>query len=155
LLDQNTWQWKHFGTLYHHRWGIETAFFTLKSFFQAAVFSAYTLPAVEQDLWALFCLYNLQSMCIRAVEKQRKLLNEKRTFLYQINRNVGIGLIRRLMPACFLDEVKNWYAKIHILLKELLKHLEPKRSRPGQPRKSRLLRGTERHYYESNYKSAL
>ncbi|MDX2248339.1 MAG: IS4 family transposase, partial [Bacteroidia bacterium] len=46
LLDQNTWQWKHFGTLYHHRWGIETAFFTLKSFFQAAVFSAYTLPAV-------------------------------------------------------------------------------------------------------------
>ena len=107
LLNRKKYHHAHFGKLYHLRWGIETAFFTLKSFFQTASFSAYTLPAVEQDLWASFSLYNLQSMCIRASDKQLQTQNQKRYFEYRINRNVGIGLIKRFIHPCFLDEVKN------------------------------------------------
>ena len=89
LLNRRKYHHSHFGKLYHLRWGVETAFFNLKSFFQAAIFSAYTLPGVQQDLWALFTIYNLQSMCSRAADKQLQIINQSRFFPYQINRNVG------------------------------------------------------------------
>ncbi|MDX2245693.1 MAG: IS4 family transposase [Bacteroidia bacterium] len=155
LLDTQAFPRKYFGQLYSLRWGVESAIFVLKSFFQAAVFSAYSLPAVEQDLWALFALYNIQSMCLRAKEKALAKINSLRHFTYPINRNVGIGLIKRFAPPLFLDEVKQWIARIPVLLDELIRHLQPQRPRPSRPRIRRLLRGTERHRFEFNDKSRL
>jgi hypothetical protein len=155
LLHRRHVHHRHFSDLYRKRWGVETAIFVLKSFFQAAVFSSYTCQAVEQEIWALFALYNLQSMLLTARQKQLERINKRRQFNYQINRNVTIGLIKRFVSALFLREVKAWRAKIHALLDELLRHLEPIRPRPGRTRVRKIMRGTERHIYESNYKPTI
>jgi hypothetical protein len=152
LLDRKRYHHKHFKGLYKLRWGVETSIFVVKSYFQAAVFSSYTLTGVEQDLWALFAMYNLQSMLMIAQEKKLQRINEKRIYNYQLNRNVGVGLIKRFIGYTFLDEIKAWNAKVHVLLDELIRHLEPMRPRPSRIRKRKIMRGTERHIYESNYK---
>lgn len=155
LLDQKKYHHRHFAGLYDDRWGIETNIFVLKSYFQAAVFSAYTLPGVLQDIWALFAMYNIQTMCTRSKEKEIRQINKRRKYDYQINRNVGIGLIKRFITSLFLDEIKAWNARINSLSDELIRHLEPVRPRPSRERKRKILRGTERHIYESNYKPTL
>ena len=155
LLHRQYYHHKHFQQLYAERWGVETAIFVLKSYFQAASFSSYTLPAVEQEIWAMFAVYNLQSMLIFAQHKTLQTITQKRKYRYQINRNVTIGLIKRYLPATFLDSTKLWYAKLKVLLKEMLRHLEPIRPRPGRVRNRRIMRATERHIYEPNYKPTL
>ena len=58
LTDRGRYPHSDFKWLYGKRWGVETAIFTLKSFLQLALISAYTQPGVEQDLWASFAFYN-------------------------------------------------------------------------------------------------
>lgn len=153
LLHRRYHHHRHFADLYHRRWGGETALFVLKSYFQAAHFSAYTLPGVEQDLWSLFAMYNVQSILHHGVEKPLAKINRQRQYRYQINRNVGIGLIKRSTCYLFLDEVRGWYARTKVLLDDLLRHLEPVRPRPDRERYRRILRGNDRHIYEANYRS--
>lgn len=64
LMHRRHFHHRHFVWLYNKRWGVETSIHVLKSFFQAAVFSSYTLTGILQELWALFAMYNLQSMLI-------------------------------------------------------------------------------------------
>ncbi|NUQ24736.1 MAG: transposase [Saprospiraceae bacterium] len=104
---------------------------------------------------ALFAMYNLQSILIASKQKALQRINQRRKFDYQINRNVTVGIIKRYLPLLFIDEIKAWYAKIHCLLDDLIRHLEPIRPRPSRVRKRKFLRGTERHIYEPNYKSTL
>jgi len=155
LLDLRKYPHRAFKELYNKRWGIETSIFVLKSFFQSAVFSSYTLPGVQQEIWANFAMYNLQSIFLMAQQKSVDKISSKRKFNYQINRNIGVGLIKRFFPFIFCDKIKDWYARVKALLKEQIKHLEPIRSRQDRPRKRRILRGNDRHIYESNYKPTL
>lgn len=155
LMHRQHFHHRHFADLYNKRWGVETSILVLKSFFQAAVFSSYTLTGIQQELWALFAMYNLQSILIASKQKALQRINQRRKFDYQINRNVTVGIIKRYVPLLFLDEIKAWYAKIHCLLDDLIRHLEPIRPRPSRVRKRKFLRGTERHIYEPNYKSTL
>lgn len=155
LLHRRYFHHKHFKELYAKRWGIETAIFVLKSYFQAATFSSYTLPAVEQEIWAMFTMYNLQSILLFSQQKEVQKIQQQRQYRYQINRNVAIGLIKRYLPSIFLDDVKSWYAKLKVLLKQMLQHLEAIRPRPSRVRRVRRMRSPERHIYEPNYKPAL
>ncbi len=155
LLHRRHFHYKIFADLYAKRWGVETAIFVLKSYLQAATFSSYTLPAVEQEIWALFAMYNLQSMLCFVAQREVEHIQKNRKYQYQINRNVTIGLIKRYLPSIFLDHVKSWYAKLRVLLKQMLQALEAIRPRPSRIRKRRIMRSTERHIYESNYKPTL
>ena len=155
LFHRQHFHHKHFAALYQKRWGVETSIFVLKSFFQAATFSSYSTHGVAQDIWALFAMYNLQSMLFAAQQKQLQQLCGKRLYLYRINRNVGIGIIKRFSTSIFLEEIKAWQARIHCRPDELIRRFEPVRPQPGRERKRKILRGTERHIYESNYKQTL
>ena len=153
----NTRRFRHssFGKLYRRRWGIETSIFVLKSYLQAAVFASYTLPGVAQELWAIFAMYNVQTIFIEAQKRDIKAINQKRFYDYQVNRNMAAGLIKRFYSCIFSNKIKAWYAKLKCLIKELFRYLEPIRPRKNRQRKRKILRGTERHIYESNYKSTL
>ena len=155
LLHRRYFHHKHFKELYAKRWGIETAIFILKSYFQAASFSSYTLPAMEQEIWSIFAMYNLQSILLFSQQKEVQLIQQNRKYRYQINRNVAIGLIKRYLPPIFLDSQKSWYAKLKVLLKQITRFLEPIRPRPSRVRKRRIMRANERHIYEPNYKPTL
>ncbi len=72
LTDRRRYPHRVFKWLYGKRWGVETAIFTLKSFLQLALTSAYTQPGVEQDLWASFAFYNQQSALLAASEEKVK-----------------------------------------------------------------------------------
>jgi len=61
LIHPLKWPASEFARLYARRWGVETCFHVLKSYFQAASFCSYTTEGVEQELWAMFALYNTQT----------------------------------------------------------------------------------------------
>ncbi len=80
LTDRRRYPHGVFKWLYGKRWGVETAIFTLKSFLQLALISAYTQPGVEQDLWASFAFYNQQSVLLAASEEEVQRATAHRQF---------------------------------------------------------------------------
>jgi len=155
LLDTKKFPAAHFTHLYGLRWGVETSIHILKSFLQLALASAYTQPGVEQDLYASFLFFNLQSAIQFSVKNKILEISSRRKYSYQVNRNVTAGLIKRYMSAIFLDSNRRWANRIKELQKLFLKHLEPQRARPSRDRKKRMIRAQDRHVYEGNYRSAM
>ena len=94
-------------------------------------------------------------MCLFALEKQVGQKTQGRKYAYQLNRNVGLGYLKRFLPALLLDGPKRWWARVKELLALLLSVLEPIRTDKNRVRKKRLMRGAERHIYEPNYKPSL
>jgi hypothetical protein len=155
LMDRKRFHYKRIVELYGWRWGVETAFHNLKSFLQLALVSAYTQPGVEQDLWATFWNYNINSVLEFSTEQQVQKAAKNRQYFYQINRNVAAGLIKRWMPIFFCSPKSKWRAKTKVLKEQICRHIEPYRLRPSRVRKRRLIRAQERHIYEPNYRSTL
>lgn len=155
LLNRKKYHYRHFGELYAKRWGVETCFHLLKSYFQAASFASYTINNVEQELWAMFALFNIQTICNTALTLQVDSLKTKRKYPYQLNRNVGLGYLKRFLPSLFINVAKRWWTKLRQLLDHLIKAVEPVRKGLNKKRRRRLMRGAERHIYESNYKPTL
>lgn len=155
LFNRNKFHYRHFAHLYALRWGVETCFHILKSYFQAAVFASFSSNSIEQELWALFALFNIQSICNTALQREVKRISYNRKYDYQINRNVGLGYLKRLLPNLLLNPEKRWWAKLRQLLSHLVSALEPIRKGLEKERRRRLMRGTERHIYEPNYKPSI
>lgn len=155
LMNRKRFHFKRIGQLYGWRWGVETAFSNLKSFLQLALVSAYTQPGVEQDLWASFWYYNLNSAFEFAAQKDIEDKTQHRQYFYQINRNMAAGIIKRYIPILFSSGERKWRAKTKVLKEQICRHLEPYRLRPSRVRKRRLLRGQDRHIYEPNYRSTM
>lgn len=155
LMNRKRFHYKRIGELYAKRWGVETAIANLKSFLQLALVSAYTQPGVEQDLWASFWFFNINSAFEFSQQQTIKLKSQHRFYSYQINRNMAAGLIKRWIPSLFLDSQRKWRAKTTVLKENIGSHLEPYRPRPSRVRQNRIMRGRDRHIYEPNYRSTL
>ena len=155
LMHRRRFHYRRIGELYARRWGVETAIFNLKSFLQLALTSAYTQPGVEQDLWASFWFFNLNSALAFAQKTELKKQTSNRQYTYQINRNLAAGLIKRWVPSLFLDNTRKWRAKTQVLMKQIIAYPEPYRPRPSRVRTRKILRGQGRHIYQPNYRSSL
>ena len=155
LMDRRKWPAKHFKALYAKRWGVETCFHVLKSYFQAALFSSYSFIGVSQDLWAIFALFNIQSACQRALKVKLKKLNRNRKWNYRLNRNVGLGYLKRFIAWLLIHPLKQLGKRLNRLLDLILSATEPVRPLKNRIRKRRHMRGTERHIFEFNYRHAL
>lgn len=155
LMNRKRFHYKRIAELYASRWTVETAISNLKSFLQLALVSAYTQPGVEQDLWATFCFYNINSALAFSIEKEVQQKTVNRYYVYQINRNMAAGLIKRWLPSLFLEDERIWRAKTRVLKELLLMHLEPYRPRPSRVRKRRIMKAQDRHIYEPNYRSTM
>lgn len=155
LCDKRKYPHRFFAGLYNARWGVETAIFCIKSYGKLTAFSSYKPEGIEQDIWAQYAMYNIQSMMITSQEDEVKKVSQKRKYPATINRNVTLGLIKRNLTYVFLDPMRKWKARLLVLLDKMTHHLEAKRPRPSRPRNRKILRGQGRHIYESNYKPTL
>jgi hypothetical protein len=155
LTDRRRYPHADFKWLYGKRWGIETAIFTLKSFLQLALTSAYTQPGVEQDLWASFAFYNQQSALLAACEAEVVRRTRHRQYTYRINRNVTAGLLRDFLYHIYLDGPAIWRSRTQVLLKIIPDYSEPYRPDRKRKRERKIMRANTRHVYEGNYRKAM
>ena len=119
---------------------METAIFTLKSFLQLALFSAYTQPGVEQDLWASFAFYNQQAVLVAACEDAVHQKIKHRFYEYRINRNVTAGLIQQFSYHLYLDGPAAWRAKTRVALELVYRCTEPYRPDRNRARERKIMR---------------
>ena len=155
LLDKKRFPWPHFGEVYRKRWGIESCFFVLKSFFQLANFSAYTVNNCWQDIYSTLIFYNIQTAVHQPLEKKIRELNELRLHDYQPNRNVSAGLLKRLLGKLTQRSVNQLTDSLEAYYRQILQTMEPIRPGKNKERRRRLMRGTERHTHEKNYRRAI
>ena len=155
LTDRRRYPHRVFKWLYGKRWGVETAIFVLKSFLQLALFSAYTQPGVEQDLWASFAFYNQQAVLVAACEDEVQRKTKHRQYEYRINRNVTAGLIQRFLYHIYLDGPATWRAKTQVLLELTPRYTEPYRPDRNRARERKIMRMNNRHIHEKNYRKAM
>lgn len=154
LIDKKRFHWPHFGEIYRQRWGIETCFFVIKSFFQLCNFSAHTPNNCWQDIYSHFILYNLQTALHRPLQKEIKALNLHRQHEYKPNRNVSAGLLKRFVAKICLRPIAELKGYLSDYYRQILQTMEPERPGKNKERKRRLMRGNERHIHEKNYRRA-
>jgi Transposase DDE domain len=154
LIDKKRFHWPHFGEIYRQRWGIETCFFVIKSFFQLCNFSAYTPNNCWQDIYSHFILYNLQTALHHPLQKEIKALNLHRQHEYKPNRNVSAGLLKRFITKICLRPIAELKGYLSDYYRQILQTMEPERPGKNKERKRRLMRGNERHIHEKNYRRA-
>ena len=155
LLDKKTFRHHHFGRLYHKRWGIETAFFVIKSYLKLCIFSAHTSNRCIQDLFSTFIFYNIQTASIHELQPKLAEVNQRRSLEYQANRNVGAGLLKRFFTRFFLLPEGGIAKALAQYTKLMLQSIEPVRPNKNRVRKRKMMRGTERHVHEKNYRPAI
>lgn len=154
LLDKKRYPYPQFGVLYGRRWGVETCFFTLKSYFQLSNFSAHKPDACWHDIFDTLLLYNLQTASFIPIRPAIRSINHRRRHDYQPNRNVTGGLLKRFVVRFFLRPREELDAALAEYRRLVLMSLEPIRPDQKRERRRRILRGTERHVHEKNYRRA-
>ncbi len=155
LLDQKRFKQAYFAELYRKRWGIESCFFVLKSFFQLANFSSYTVNNCWQDIYAHFILYNIQSALFATKQAKIKTINHRRLHNYKPNRNITLGLLKRFLVKFTLrpfTQLKRWLKDFY---RQMFQSMEPDRPPSPKPVPKRRKIRTDRHGYEKNYRPAL
>ncbi|NJK84513.1 MAG: transposase [Saprospiraceae bacterium] len=148
--------------LYRLRWGIETAFFCLKSHQMLGTFSGYSEQVIRQDIWCKLLFYNLQSITnleanLQAVQisqkrKKKPYKNKKKENAgYQLNRNIGAGVLRNY---CFElwektgEALENVLKEMQVYYLQSLEMVKPHKVE----RKRKMIRTNDRHVTEMNYK---
>lgn len=154
LTDKKRYGHQHFASLYHKRWGIETAFFTIKSLFQLSSFSSIKPNLCWAEIYSHFILYNIQTASFMPLKKRIKAIDKRRTLDYQPNRNISAGLLKRYLIRFMLGDEKVLKCYILSYHRQILRTLEPLRPNKNKVRKRRLMRGAERHSHEKNYRRA-
>ncbi|HNL39664.1 MAG TPA: IS4 family transposase [Saprospiraceae bacterium] len=154
LLDKKRYPYPQFGVLYGRRWGVETCFFVLKSYFQLSSFAAHKPDACWHDIFDTLLLYNLQTASFWPLKPHIHAINRRRRHDYQPNRNVTGGLLKRFVVRFFLRPREELQAAISEYQRLFLMTLEPIRPNRKKERRRRVLRGTERHVHEKNYRRA-
>jgi hypothetical protein len=155
LTDTKRFKRAYFGQIYGKRWGIETCFFAIKSFLELANFSAYTVNNCWADIYAHFIHYNLQTVLFRAKARKIKKINKARQYDYKPNRNVCAGLFKRFLIKFMLRPAHELPGYLQDFFRQMLQTMEPVRPGKNKERRRRLMRGTERHTHEKNYRHAL
>ncbi len=155
LTDKKRYPYTHFGLIYRSRWGIESCFFTLKSLLQITIFSAHLPHLCHADILANCIFYNLQTATFQPLKNQIKQCSKARKHPCQPNRNVAAGFLKTCIPKWFLSEKEAVEDSIHRYHRLILRTLEPVRPDKNKERRRRILRGTERHVHEKNYRRAL
>ena len=95
-LSKDDFSSQDIGELYHLRWGIETAYDTLKNKFLLENFTGKKAILIEQDILATVCLYNMMQDMLRDAEIEQREKNKDKHHKYRmkINVNMAIGIVK-------------------------------------------------------------
>lgn len=158
----NSFTIQDLGEIYRLRWGIEGCFFCLKSHLMLGIFSGYSEQAIYQDIWCNLLFYNLQSIThleanLQAKQRSKKRQNQpskrkkKDNGGYQINRNIGAGILRKYWFDCWEKQGKaleKVLEEMQLYYLQSLEMVQPKQA----ARKRKMIRTNDRHQTEWNYK---
>lgn len=158
----NSFTIRDLAELYRRRWGIETAFFCLKSYQMLGTFSGYSEQVVRQDIWCNLRFYNLQSITNLEANLQAEQISQKRKKKpskrkkkenggYQLNRNIGAGVLRNYFFALWQKQEKDLEIVLEEMQKYYLQSIEMVKPHKVE-RKRKMIRTNDRHVTEMNYK---
>lgn len=150
------------GELYRLRWGIETAFFCLKSHQMLGIFSGYSEEVILQDIWVNLLFYNMQSITNLEATLRAKQISQRRKNKpsknkkkdhdgYQVNRNIGAGILRTYWFDLWEKqeiELEKTLEEMQIYYLQSLEMIKPKKAK----RERKMIRTNDRHQTETNYK---
>ena len=92
-------------------------------------FSSYKVNGVQQELWATFALFNILTASQRALKSKIKTISTKLTYPYRLNRNVGLGYLKRLLPYLIVHPLQFIGKRLDRLLELILSATEPVRKK--------------------------
>lgn len=93
-LPTETFDCQQIGELYHMRWGIETAYETLKDRLQIENFTGTKPILLLQDIFSTIYISNLAEDIIHDVEAELDEKEKHRKHKMMINRTVSIGILK-------------------------------------------------------------
>lgn len=146
--------------LYRLRWGIETCFSSLKNHLMLGTFSGYSPTVIQQDIFCNLLFYNLQTIssleaekeaeCISARRKGKPSKNKRKAHEgYQVNRNIGAGVLRMHFFELFECSEKTLNELLKKVQKYYLQSLEMIKPNK-QERRRKMIRTNDRHHTELN-----
>ena len=105
-LPRDEFSASQFGEIYHMRWGIETAFETLKDRLQLENFTGTKPRLIEQDIYATIYVNNLAEDIIRDIElEEKERLENSYKHKMMLNRNISIGILKADLIRAILETV--------------------------------------------------
>lgn len=139
-LSREEFSRQEIGQIYGLRWGVETAYDTLKNKFMIENFTSRKSLIIEQDILSTVYLYNLTADMIRDAETEWQELALHKNYKYQmkINVNTSIGIIKEDLIRMALEKNHRKRAEMFKgIITEIGKHLVPVRGDRKYPRKKR------------------
>lgn len=104
-LPRDEFPAKDISRLFQLRWGIETAYDTLKNKYMLENFTGKKPILIEQDILATLCVYNMAQDMIRdaEIEQREKDRNKHYRHPMTINVNLAIGVIKEDLIRVILE----------------------------------------------------
>ena len=115
LLDKKTFTTTVLSQLYQMRWGIETAYDTLKNKFLIMCFSGLKPEAIYQDIYATLLMHNFQQLFINEAQVAVNKETTKCKYPYKVNISVATGIFKHQIIPLFLAE------KPQIIIQQIIK----------------------------------
>ena len=134
-LPAETFDCQQIAELYHMRWGIETAYETLKDRLQIENFTG-TKPILLQDIYSTIYISSLAEDIIRDAEAELDEKEKHRKHKMMINRTVSIGILKNDLIYILLETDAQKQDKLfQQIYEDISKNLVPIRP--------------DRHYYRT------
>ena len=105
-LPVSEFQTSEIAEIYHMRWGIETAYETLKDRLQLENFTGTKPVLLLQDIYSTIYVSNLAEDIIRDAEQEMKEKEQGRKHKMMINRTVSIGILKNDLIYILLETDK-------------------------------------------------
>jgi hypothetical protein len=152
LLEETLYPTEQFAELYHHRWGIETYYYLIKSRLDLENFSGLSAEAIRQDLHATIFLSNVESILIQPAQGQLEHASEQREHRAQVNHAVSFHAIKSHMIELLLGDepISQTLPKLQRLFLD-----NPVCSRPGRKVPRQKQSAWRSYNYQRNIRKAV
>jgi hypothetical protein len=134
LLDAEVWPYHVFQDVYAKRWGSETNYDVLKNILEIENFTGQSVLSVRQDFYATVLTSNIQGLIQWELHEEIEVDNQStsRTYQYQLNKNVSIGLLKDTLVTLILEEgdLQAFYREVKRQMKRSIVPIRPGRSAP-------------------------
>jgi hypothetical protein len=144
------------GILYSMRWGIETAYDTLKNKLSLENFSGTKPILIEQDIYATIYLCNIMhDMLLDAqleLDRRQEFRSKKYKHVMEVNRNIAIGRIKEDIIAFALEkDLHKRGALFEGVLQEISRNIIPVRKDRSYPRAQGKMAGKHSNTTKRSY----
>ena len=125
-LPSETFDSRRIAELYHMRWGIETAYETLKDRLQIENFTGTRPVLLLQDIYSTIYVSNLAEDIIRDAEAELDEKEKHRKHKMMVNRTLSIGILKNDLIYILLEtDVQKQDRLFHQIYEDISKNLVP------------------------------